>query len=341
MKKYLTLLSTIVATLFCIITSAQITVFSENMGTGASSPVAVSSYTGFQNYGAVGYTGNADVRNSGPSTGSGENNVFFTNSGAANFLITNIPVTGATALQLEILVYKSRVAEDGSSFTIEYTFDNGTYATVSMPVLPTGTGTTGWYVRTVSLSGTGSLLNIRFTNTSTVNSNYFRIDDIRILSNTPLPVTFEKVEAFIRDENLIVNWSIEREKNNDHFDIEVLNINGETVKLGSVSTKANNGNADGVINYTFSTPLKSAAAMLGISLAVLCIMGLAPLRKRNPISCILLLSVVSCFVVISCSKQSASEIIDTANKRTFIRVVQVDKDGTKQNSKFVEALRMQ
>ena len=42
---------------------AQTVIFSENMGTGASGNPSSTSYTGFENYGTLTFSGDADVRN--------------------------------------------------------------------------------------------------------------------------------------------------------------------------------------------------------------------------------------------------------------------------------------
>jgi hypothetical protein len=68
----------------------QSTIFTENCGNPASTTV-VSSFTGWQNYGVLSYTGTADVRTTLPSSvyvgASGQGNTFITN--AENIISAN------------------------------------------------------------------------------------------------------------------------------------------------------------------------------------------------------------------------------------------------------------
>ncbi len=167
---------------------AQTTIFNETVGTPAAT-TPVNSYTGWSSTGLT-FTGTGDVRTSTPSTGytgaSGSGNVFLTNSGTANFQISAINTTGYTALTLSFGVFKSTTASNGSELSVQVSTDGVNYTNLTVPALPTGSGTAVWALRTAS--GTipsTSNLRIRFTNTSA--TPQFRLDDIILTGTLPTP----------------------------------------------------------------------------------------------------------------------------------------------------------
>lgn len=155
----------------------------ETMG-NVSSTTAISAHTGWVNNGTLTFSGTGDVRNTTNSTGytgvSGGANVFLTTSSARSFQIANINTSSYTSLSLSFGVYKGTTAiETGTSLAVEVSTDGTSYSPLSFPVLPTGTGTASWYLRTAT--GTipsTSNLRIRFTNSST--TTQFRLDDVQL-----------------------------------------------------------------------------------------------------------------------------------------------------------------
>ncbi len=218
---------------------AQITIFSENMGTGATGNPTVAAYAGFQNSGgSITYTGTGDVRTTTPSNyagASGSNNVFLTTTNGRNFQISNIPITGATGISVSFGVAKSVNAEDGSGLTVQAIVDGG--APVALPVvLATGSGTSSWVVVTPAVAiPAGNTLSLSFTRSS--GSSSFRIDDILITSSTPLPVTLTDFTAARRNDGIQLSWATAMEKNASHFEIERSLDGSQFAAVGKVNAR--------------------------------------------------------------------------------------------------------
>ena len=173
----------------------QSTIFTENCG-NPSSTTSVSSFTGWQNYGVLSYTGTADVRTTLPSSvyvgASGQGNTFITNTVGTNVTFGTINTTNYTSLSLSLGILKTTTASNGSNLKIEVSTDGVTYDTLSF-TLSTGAGTANIWSR---ITPTGTIpatanLRIRFRmNTNTVGLQ-FRIDDIKLtgclIPSSPTP----------------------------------------------------------------------------------------------------------------------------------------------------------
>ena len=159
--------------------------FCEPFGSVGSTSTIAQASVGFSNGGFT-YSGTADVRNTAPSTtniatgyasASGNANIFITNTAGRFFQIEGINTSALTSLGLSFGVSKNVNNSDGSSLAVETSTDGVTYTALSVPLLPTGSGTSHWYLRTAS--GTipsAANLRIRFTNTSA--TTQYRIDDV-------------------------------------------------------------------------------------------------------------------------------------------------------------------
>ncbi len=168
------------------------TVFSESMydGTGSVTGTQTIAYFETGNYfqnDALTMTGTGDMRMTTVSTGytgaSGSYNAFLTNTTAGKyFQIADINTTGYTNLTLSFGVWKSAITETGSTFTVAVSSDETNWTTLTVPALPTGTGTVAWYYRTASgaIPATSTLF-VRFTNTGT--ATQFRIDDVLLVGD--------------------------------------------------------------------------------------------------------------------------------------------------------------
>lgn len=165
--------------------SAQIT---ETVGT-VSGTVSIASHETANNFDVDGltYSGTGDIRATTASTGytgaSGAANVFL-NTGK-NFIISNLGTNacGGSAISMSFGIFKSTNAEDGSHLVVEYSTDGGiNWTGLSFTALPTGSGTSHWYLRTVSGLPVTCNLKLRFSNTGS--SPQFRIDDITTTCGT-------------------------------------------------------------------------------------------------------------------------------------------------------------
>lgn len=160
--------------------SAQVVIFSENVGTPSGTP-SIALYTGWQNYGTLTYIGSGDVRSTTPSIGysgaSGDGNVFITNVLGRDFQISGVNSSTYSGLALTFGIVKSTTASNGSDLILEVSSDGVTYTPVAFPSLPTGSGTAIWHQRTT----TGTIpacsnLRIRFRQNGT--TTQYRIDDV-------------------------------------------------------------------------------------------------------------------------------------------------------------------
>lgn len=175
------LLKTVIyGSLFALPYGVMAQAFTENFGSVSGTSAITTASVGFANTG-FSYSGNADVRNTSPSTGyagaSGNANIFITNTAGRFFQVEGINTTALTSPALSFGISKSVNASNGSDFAVEISTDGITYTALTVPALPTGSGTSKWYLRTAS----GSIpsvanLRIRFKNNGT--ATQYRIDDV-------------------------------------------------------------------------------------------------------------------------------------------------------------------
>lgn len=168
------------------------TIFSEAMwdGTGnpsGTTPIATFESSNWFENDALTMSGTGDMRTTTPSSGytgaSGTWNVFLTNSVGRYFEIADINTTAYTNLVLSFGVFKSTTAENGSSLTVSVSSDGVSWTVLTVPSLPTGTGTATWHYRTASgaIPSTANL-RIRFANSSA--TPQFRIDDVLLVGDS-------------------------------------------------------------------------------------------------------------------------------------------------------------
>lgn len=161
------------------------TLYSENVGVPASSPISLATYSGFQNTSPITYTSTSsslvDVRNTQVSSGyvnsSGDGNFFFgSGAGAAaarNLIISGINTSGFSGLTLSFGLKRDAASTDPMLVDVSTDGTNWSPLTITTPsnlswTLVTATGT---------IPATSNL-RVRFSKNST--SASFRLDDIRI-----------------------------------------------------------------------------------------------------------------------------------------------------------------
>jgi len=163
-------------------------VFVETMGTTGTSgdSIAVHESNNRFDNDAQTMSGSGDVRNTSASSGSdygeasGGFNVML-NTAGETFEIAGIDVSAYSGLTLAFGVRKSATAEDGSGLTVQVSSNGAEWVTLTIPPLPTGTGTATWYART-NTAGTipsAPSLYIRFSSSNTVE---WRLDDVRLIA---------------------------------------------------------------------------------------------------------------------------------------------------------------
>lgn len=148
---------------------------------------------------------------------------------------------------------------------------------------------------------------------------------------TVLPVTFGSVNASVKNKTVSVNWTTKKETANDYFEIEASKDGQQFTKIATVASKATNGNSDVTIDYEWSS--KAALPLAAVSLIALAFTPFMNMRRKKTWMLALTLLGVGAFSVTGCSKSGDSI---NNNQSYYIRVAQVDKDGTKTFSKVVK-----
>lgn len=156
-------------------------------------------------------------------------------------------------------------------------------------------------------------------------------------TSTILPVVYGSIFAKIANGALEVNWSTFTETNNDHFEIEVSTDGQHFTNIGTVNTKAVDGNSDKTIYYTFTKTVDIPVAVMGISLLSLAVVLLLVNRKNRLLLSIMMVMGIGLSFA-SCSKNG--EQVDVSGEgKLFVRIVQVDKDGTKSVTDAITAYK--
>lgn len=150
-----------------------------------------------------------------------------------------------------------------------------------------------------------------------------------------LSVMFTGVSAFISGNQLTVNWNTEMENNNAYFEV-LASTDGKTFKtIATVQSKAPNGSSDTQLSYSITKGLEDTTKIFGVSFLFAFAVLVSLNRKRKLTAATFLIAVAS-LITVSCSKQEQPEI--ETGKTIFVRIVQVDKDGTRSTSKTVQAV---
>ncbi|WP_300602336.1 hypothetical protein [Niabella sp.] len=173
-------------------------------------------------------------------------------------------------------------------------------------------------------------LNAAANNSTVANINFG-------ISNDPLvlPVTFGAVSAKITNGKLVVNWSTMSETNNDHFDVEISKDGTNFTKIGTVKSSAPNGISTGTTDYKYEMDLSGSTAILGIGILALGCLTLH-FKRKGKVLFVLAMIAGSTLFIAGCKKVSA----DQANSgEFFLRIVQVDVDGTQSFSKIVKVIK--
>ena len=161
-----------------------------------------------------------------------------------------------------------------------------------------------------------------------------------------LPVKFGSVAATIKDGSLNVNWITESEKNNAHFVIEASKDGKNFVAIDSIATQAKDGNSETVLNYSYSKSLSSTVSVLGfefsgIAAGIFALLIIASVigayKGRRQVGVWALLLVAGMAFLGSCRKDEQQVKVPDAVD-IFVKVTQVDIDGTRASSTTVKAI---
>lgn len=126
------------------------------------------------------------------------------------------------------------------------------------PYLANTTVTTTWMQYTTTFTGLTSF-NPWFNVGGTVETFY--IDDVALLDVTPLPVNLMSFSASKTAFSVVLNWSTSNEINNNYFGLERSGNSVDFSNIGTVASKATNGNSSSVLNYSFQDDLKNVGSI--------------------------------------------------------------------------------
>ncbi len=154
-------------------------------------------------------------------------------------------------------------------------------------------------------------------------------------TDRPLPVTFGSIAARLQGGSLWVDFTSEKETNNHHYEIEA-STDGKTFKkIGELCSQAPNGNSDTPLSYTFKTAVSGIMGAAGIAGVVLLALAAGAGSRRRRLLPAAILAISLC--VAACVKHSRESVAHHSPK-IWVRIAQVDKDGTKEYSKIVQAV---
>ncbi|MGE9313692.1 hypothetical protein ACLOAU_18715 [Niabella sp. CJ426] len=185
---------------------------------------------------------------------------------------------------------------------------------------PTGTSTTSFGYATVDANGTPDLTPATYT----------------INFSQSLPVLFKDLTATISNGRLNVQWSTLSEKNNSLFVIEASADGAHFTKIGEMGSRAVNGNSDSRLEYEWTLPVSGISLGMGIGLLLLG-GSVAGFRRRLQIWIVVVLA--GCALVVSGCQKSKDLMADVNGKHLFIRIAQVDHDGTSKYSESVKVIQ--
>lgn len=163
-------------------------------------------------------------------------------------------------------------------------------------------------------------------------SGFFATDALN--SSFALPVTFGPIAAFLKNGQLTVKWSTEKETNNAYFYVEA-STDGKTFTAISdkILSQAKEGNSSVPLQYHF-TP--TYTGVFGVSMLFL--FSLMSGRNRRPEKWVCLLAAVLIFSAIACNK-STSDLMNGSSEEVFVRIVQTDIDGKQTYSKIIKVVK--
>lgn len=158
------------------------------------------------------------------------------------------------------------------------------------------------------------------------------------ISNDPavLPVQFASLSATVRGGVLFVNWTTASEKNNKNFEIEASADGIHFTTIGTMDSKATNGNSDSALSYEFSVNFSGAVAASGFIVALFALGALTMGMQRKRKLAFAGLMLAGLFVGAMGCQKKGNEPVD--GKSAFIRIAQIDKDGSKTYSKTVKVV---
>ena len=190
------------------------------------------------------------------------------------------------------------------------------------------------------LSTFGKKYSNRHDNTSDIDINGYSIDyHLYVSGNTrsgpdrpfvqTLPVVLNYFKASIIGGYLVVNWGTTSESNNDHFEIEASLDAKDFKTIARTESMGKNGESLQALDYEQKIGLRQIV-LSGLSLICLSVIGLGRRSKKT-------LGLISfgifLFFIGACRKEPQVMGI-VPGQTVYVRLLQIDKDGTKAYSRI-------
>ncbi|MCH5717998.1 hypothetical protein [Niabella hibiscisoli] len=176
----------------------------------------------------------------------------------------------------------------------------------------------------------GSLPDMDFYRVRSGNS-FFVNNTGTLFEGQALPVDFENLAAFVRNGRLRVRWITASESNSHHFEVEASTDGTGFYPVGQLLTLAPEGSSSALLQYHFENDWRSATALSGVGMIVL-LLALDIRRKY----CYLPMAGVILLVCFACNKNDG--LAPPADLELYLRIKQVDLDGSFKYSKVVKAV---
>ena len=149
-----------------------------------------------------------------------------------------------------------------------------------------------------------------------------------------LSVVFDKINASIIGNQLVVNWNTTTEVNNSRFDIYASKDGDSFTKVGEVLSQAENGISSTPLQYNFSKNMMDVSALFGIGFLALGAIGFT-VNRRHKLILVIIAFVALTIAVAGCSKLDKESV--SKGEKVFVKIVQVDKVGKELSSKVIQA----
>lgn len=170
---------------------------------------------------------------------------------------------------------------------------------------------------------------------ATSSSGFFYLHDFVFNGSISLPVDFGTVTAVQKKETLSVKWNTLKETNNAYFEVQV-SKDGEVFKtIKTVASK--NGNSGIGQDYDVNIIASDVTSLLGLPVILGLMWMNIKINRKNRMILFMAGFIMLVTNFMACSRQG--NIIEPGNsEKTFIRIVQVDIDGTRSYSKTVQVV---
>ncbi len=321
---------------FALYTNATTSVGARTIASGVSVTISIGNGITFGGYWDIGPAPQGAYSTTNWSTSSTN----YTNIDYIQFTINVLPATKPVTLTS----FQFRASRNNNG-PQDYSFRSGTGSEVwsiehgSGNNIPNSTTTASLYTvgfspAMVFTGGTSRTFRLYLKRAANA-SGFFYLHDFVFNGSISLPVNFGTVAAVQKEETLTVKWNTLKETNNAYFEVQASKDGNIFKTIKTVLSK--NGNSDIMQDYEVRITASDMNFLLGIPVLVglLC---LSASRKKRMLFCIAALIVLATNFI-GCSKQGNILDIKGDFEKTFIRIAQVDIDGTKTYSKTVQAVR--